>query len=80
MSQLRLETGRSKKGKNLLCQSSVKVYFIGRIWSNRKALLLNTIFAIHSPFLLESEKGKRITKVVIKSHAFLLDRGILYIL
>ena len=36
-------------------------------------------FAIHSPFLLpsfwvEREKGKRITKVVVKSHAFLLDQ------
>jgi hypothetical protein len=41
---------------------------------------LITIFAIHSPFILlslfrreEREKGKRITKVVVKSHAFLLD-------
>jgi len=35
-------------------------------------------FAIHSSFLLPSflggkRKGKRITKVVVKSHAFLLD-------
>jgi hypothetical protein len=37
-----------------------------------------TIFAIHSPFLLPSflgwkRKGKRIPKVVVKIHAFLLD-------
>ena len=45
--------------------------------SSRKARLFITIFAIHSFFLLPSffrgEKGKRITKVVVKSHAFLLD-------
>ena len=44
--------------------------------SSRKALLLITIFAIHSHFLLPSffqegrEKGKIIIKVVVKSYAF----------
>ena len=46
--------------------------------SSRKAWLLITIFAIHSTFLLPSffggkRKGEKITKVVVKSHAFLLD-------
>ena len=46
--------------------------------SSRKAWLKITIFAIHSPILLPTflwgkRKGKRITKVVILSHACLLD-------
>ena len=46
------------------------------IGCGRKAWLLVTIFAIHSPLLLPSffrreEKGG--TKVMVKSHAFLLD-------
>ena len=43
--------------------------------SSRKAWLKITIFVLHSPFLLPSflggkRKGKKITKVVVKSHAF----------
>ena len=46
--------------------------------SSRKAWLLIIIFAIHSPFLLPSflwrkRKEEKTTKVVVKSHAFLLD-------
>ena len=41
-------------------------------WSCRKAWLLITIFAIHSPSLFWG--GERITKAVVKNHAFLLDR------
>lgn len=47
--------------------------------SSRKTCLLITIFATHSSFLRPSffkedrEKGKIITKVVVKRHAFLLD-------
>ena len=44
-------------------------------------MTLNQIFALHSPFLLpsflkreEKRAGKKITKVVVKSHAFLLDQ------
>ena len=50
------------------------------LWSSRKAWLFITIFAIHSSFLLpsffrrEEKREKIITKVVVKSHAFLLDR------
>ena len=57
------------------------VFAIEWVWSSRKAWILITIFAIHSPFLLPSflggwEKGKRMTKLVIKSHDFLLDLAI----
>ena len=38
--------------------------------SSRKAWLLITIFAIHSHFF---RKGERITKVVVKTYAFLLN-------
>ena len=48
------------------------------IWSSRKAIPLITIFAnsfsfSSSLFFRMEEKGKRIIKVVVKSHAFLID-------
>jgi hypothetical protein len=52
------------------------------IWIDRAGRhdFWSLFFAIHSPFLLPSllrgkKKGKRMTKVVVKSHAFLLDPG-----
>ena len=54
-------------------------YSYGYFWVEQKAWLKINIFAIHSAFLLlsfvmrEEKRGKRITKVVILSHTFLLD-------
>ena len=42
----------------------------------KKGMTFITIFDIHSSFLFfyeGGERGKRITKVVVKSHSFLLD-------
>ena len=62
-----------KMPRYLLIYSKISLW---GTWLTRKAWLLITILAIYSPFW--REKGKRITKIVVKSHAFLLDRVLFY--
>ena len=73
-----LKIAKSKKWKKTNIHSFPRIRILQE-WS-RKARPLNTIFAnsfsfSSSLFFKEGrEKGKRITKVAVRSHAFLLDR------